>query len=111
MKDTVTVEDAIKSIARFWSVLSTIMILLFVFGEGLDPSKLKLNEWIGFIFFPIGLLLGLIIAWKKEIIGGVISIISIVVFGFIMVINWFIIALGFPAALFILHGTISKKHS
>lgn len=111
MKNTITVNDAIKTTARFWSVLSAIMILLFLFGEGFDPTKLTLNEWIGFIFFPIGLVLGLIISWKKEIFGGVITIVSIAAFTITMGFNWYIIALGFPSVLFIIHGTIVKdKH-
>lgn len=109
MKDTITFEDAIKTIARFWSVLSTIMILLFLFGESIDPSKLRFNEWIGFIFFPVGLLIGLIISWKKEIVGGIVTIVSMIIFAFLMVLNWFIIALGFPSVLFIFHAIITKN--
>lgn len=108
MKETISFEDAVKTIARFWSVLSTIMILLFIFGEGLEPAKLKLIEWIGFIFFPVGVLGGLIISWRKEISGAIITMVSIVIFAFIMTINWFIIALGFPALLFIFHAIITK---
>jgi len=111
MKETITVKDAIKTIARFWSILSTIMILLFIFGEGLDLSKLTLNEWFGFLFFPFGLVIGLIISWKKEIVGGIVTIVSITVFAIAMEINWFIIALGFPAVLFIIHGIITKNKS
>lgn len=109
MKETISFEDAVRTIARFWSVLSTIMILLFLFGEGLEPGNLKLIEWIGLIFFPVGVLVGLIISWRKEIAGGIVTIASIVIFAFIMAINWFIIALGFPALLFIFHGLITRN--
>ena len=109
MKETISFEEAVRTIARFWSVLSIIMILLFLFGEGLEPAKLKLIEWIGLIFFPFGTLVGLIISWRKEIVGGIVIITSIVIFGFIMAINWFIIALGFPALLFIFHGLITQN--
>ncbi len=108
MKKTITFEDAVKTIARFWSVLSTIMILLFLFGKGPEPAKFKLIEWIGFIFFPAGVLVGLIISWKKEIAGGIVTIASTVIFSFIMAFSWFIVALGFPALLFIFHGVITK---
>ncbi|MGA8264011.1 MAG: hypothetical protein WB779_06175 [Ignavibacteriaceae bacterium] len=111
MRNTITIEDAVKTIARFWSVLSTIMILLFLFGEGLDPSRLTVNEWVGFLFFPLGLVLGLIISWKKEIFGGVVTIVSVTVFTIMMGINWFIFALGFPAVLFIIHAMIVKNKS
>ena len=108
MKETITFEDAVRTIARFWSVLSTILILLFLFGEGLNPAKFKLIEWIGFIFFPVGVLVGLIISWKKEIAGGIVTIASAAIFALIIAVNWFIMALGFPALLFIFHGMITK---
>ena len=109
MKETITFEDAVRTIARFWSVLSTILVLLFLFGEGLNPANFKLIEWIGFIFFPVGVLVGLIISWKKEIAGGIVTMASTIIFSFIMTFSWFIVALGFPALLFIFHGIITKN--
>ena len=110
MKNTVSMESAIKTIARFWSLLSTIMILLFLFGEGLDPSRLTLNEWIGFAFFPIGLLLGLLISWTKELAGGIVTILSVLIFAIIMNINLFIGALAFPGLLFVIHSLMIKEY-
>ena len=65
-----TITSAIKSVARFWSILSIGLILLFFFGEGLKLFELTVKELFAFILFPVGLVAGLIIAWKKEIAGS-----------------------------------------
>jgi hypothetical protein len=108
MDKNITVVEALKTIARFWSVLSIALILLFIFGEGLDPSKLSAIEWLGFFFFPFGVTIGLIIAWSKELIGGIVAIISIIVFAILMNFTWYVVALGFPGILFILHNILEK---
>lgn len=108
MNSAITIGSAVKSIARFWSILSIAMILLFLFGEGLNLSGFTAKEWVSFLFFPAGLSAGLVIAWRKEISGGTFSIISVVLFAIIMNANWFIIALAFPAVLFLLHGLFTK---
>jgi hypothetical protein len=109
MDKNITVVEALKTIARFWSILSISLILLFIFGEGLDPSKLTAIEWLGFFFFPFGLTIGLIIAWSKELIGGLVTIVSIIAFAILMNINWYVATLGFPGVLFITHSILEKK--
>lgn len=109
MDKNISVVDALRTIARFWSVLSISLILLFIFGEGIAPSKLTLIEWIGFLFFPVGLTVGLIIAWKKELIGGLIAIVSVLAFAIVMNINLYVATLGFPCVLFIIHGIMTKE--
>jgi hypothetical protein len=108
MDKNITVVEALKTIARFWSILSISLILLFIFGEGLDPSKLTAIEWLGFFFFPFGLTIGLIIAWSKELIGGIVVIISIIASAALMNFTWYVVALGFPGILFILHNILEK---
>jgi hypothetical protein len=105
----ITVVEALKTIARFWSILSISLILLFIIGEGLDPSKLTSLEWLGFFFFPFGLTMGLIIAWSKELIGGIITIVSVAAFAVVMNVNLYVAALGFPAVLFIIHDILTKE--
>lgn len=108
MNKNITIVEALKTIARFWSVLSISLILLFIFGEGFDPSKLTAIEWTGFFFFPFSLTIGLLIAWKKELIGGTVAIISVIAFAIIMNFNWYVSALGFPGVFFILHNILEK---
>lgn len=66
-------------IARVWSVLSIAFVLLIFIGEAMMPSASmpNLSEAILMLFFPIGVGVGLIVAWKRECLGALISLESI----------------------------------
>lgn len=66
--------------ARIYSIASIALILLFFIGEEFNPAKINMKQWIGFLFFPIGVVAGMIIAWKHEGVGGAISIVSLISF-------------------------------
>lgn len=66
--------------ARICSIASIALILLFFVGEGFDFDKVAMKEWIGFLFFPLGVVAGMIIAWKHEGVGGAVSIVSLLGF-------------------------------
>jgi hypothetical protein len=49
--------------ARVWSITS----LLFVLAIALDGGGLRTTtEALGLLFFPIGVLIGFVIAWRRE---------------------------------------------
>lgn len=56
--------------ARIWSIVSLGFVLAFVLGEGLNPVQLTLREGVLLLFFPVGLVLGLIVAWWRAGLGG-----------------------------------------
>ena len=64
--------------ARLWTIGSIGLILLFLVGERSYPQIPA--EWLGFVFFPFGISVGMILAWWKEGIGGTITVGSLVVF-------------------------------
>lgn len=66
--------------ARLGSIVSIVLILLFFIGEGFNPAAFTPRECIGFIFFPVGIIIGMIVAWKHEGIGGSITIGSLLAF-------------------------------
>jgi hypothetical protein len=45
-------------------------------GEGFDPAKVGPIEWIMLLFGPIGLIVGMILGWWKEGLGGAVTILS-----------------------------------
>lgn len=72
----------VRSIARIWSLLSIGFVLMFVVGEtvgkqGLMPTPV---EWVALAFFPTGVVIGLIVAWWREGLGGGIAIFSLLAF-------------------------------
>jgi hypothetical protein len=66
--------------ARIWSIFSIGLVLAFLVGEGFDPAKIKITEWLGFLFFPVGISVGMILAWRREGVGGIITIGSLFAF-------------------------------
>ncbi len=79
-----TISKAVKMkmswVARIASIISIGIILLFFIGEGFIPAQLTLNEWLGFIFFPLGIVVGMVVAWWREGVGGFITLGSLILF-------------------------------
>ncbi|MCB0115190.1 MAG: hypothetical protein R2873_25370 [Caldilineaceae bacterium] len=66
--------------ARVGSLLSIGMLLAFVFGEGVDTAALTLSEWVGLLFFPVGVIVGMIMAWRWEGMGSLVVLVSFTAF-------------------------------
>jgi len=63
-------------IARVWSILSILAVIVFAVGEfgtntGPRPTP---QEWGGLLLFPIGVAVGLILAWYREALGAILSL-------------------------------------
>ncbi len=68
---------ALRWTARIWSVATVSLVVAFIVGEG-GPTRL--NEWLGFLFFPFGICVGMILAWWKEGLGGCVTVGSLLAF-------------------------------
>jgi hypothetical protein len=99
--------------ARIGSLASVGMLLLFI-GEGLvggsfDRSQMTWMEWSTLIVFPGGVLLGMLIGWFREEIGGSITAGSLLAFSFVETVTtrdiasgpWFVL-FATPGILFLL---------
>ena len=96
--------------AHIGSVASVTFLLVLFVGEGFYPSQISPNEWVGLIFFPIGIVLGMAVAWWKEGLGSMVTLGSLlgfyVVWGIILrnhIGGWWFIVLASPGFLFLLH--------
>jgi len=69
--------------ARILSLASISLLFFFFVGEGFDPTRVDPKEWAGLLFFPLGLIIGLLIGWKNEGLGGIISTLSLLAFYFV----------------------------
>ena len=79
-KDSVV---TIRRIAGVWSIASIAFLLLIFIGELIYPhaeASFTLSDWIGLYFFPFGVLLGMIVAWRREGLGGGITVGSLQAF-------------------------------
>ena len=101
--------DAFRWIARGLSVLSVLMLLMFLFGQYFDPAHVLPKQWVGMLFFPLGVVIGFFISWRFELVGGLISIASLI--GFYLIYGlilsgrlpqgWAFLIFTIPAFLFI----------
>jgi hypothetical protein len=64
----------LRWVARIWSIASIGLLCAFLFGEGLPPFTIKA------VLFPFGVMLGLILAWWLELIGGFMAAVSMLLF-------------------------------
>ncbi|MDX2247970.1 MAG: hypothetical protein SF052_14390 [Bacteroidia bacterium] len=110
MEKSISTPQIIRWSARVWGILSIAFLLFMIGGHifGDEPQNFNNNrEIVSLIFFPGGILAGLILALKWEKVGGLIAGLSMVVF-FIMAPNalgtvWFWVIVA-PALLFLVHG-------
>ena len=74
----------IRWIARLWSIASVGFILLMFIGSGLEegfnPAQFTFRDLVGLFFFPFGVCLGMILAWRWEGLGGGITVGSLLAF-------------------------------
>lgn len=71
---------ALRWCARLLSVLSLGLVLLFVLGQRPSLHEFSAKEATLFLFFPVGVCVGLIIAWWRERVGGSIAVASMAAF-------------------------------
>jgi hypothetical protein len=105
--------SVIEVLARITSVASIALLVMLFLGEGVNPSAITRNEWIGLFFFPIGVILGMVIAWWKEGLGAVIAVGSLagfyLVWGYLLknhIGGWAFITFASPGFLFLLHWLV-----
>ena len=100
----------IELLARVGSIASITLLMLLFMGEALHPSEISPNEWAGLLFFPIGVTIGMIVAWWKEGVGAAVTLLSLLafylVYGYLLrnhIGGWAFIAFASPGFLFLLH--------
>jgi len=106
---------SLRWIARAASLLSIGTILLFFVG--FNPGSVRPREWVGFAFFPAGVVVGMIVAWWKEGLGACITLISLAglyaVYGWLMGSNvngLAFIVFASPGLLFLICWLLSKRN-
>ena len=81
----------VRWIARIWSILSIGFVLFMFVGaglnEGVDLARFSARDVIGLAFFPLGVCVGLVLAWRRERLGGLITVGSLVAFYLAMLIS------------------------
>ena len=104
----------IELLARIGSIASITLLFLIFMGEPFRPSGISRNEWAGLAFFPIGVVIGMVIAWWKEGVGAVVTVGSLVgfylVYGYLLrnhIGGWWFIVFASPGFLFLVHWLLN----
>jgi hypothetical protein len=103
--------------ARILSLASTFIIVLFFMGERFEISRVAVKEWVGLFLFPVCVIIGFVIAWWNEGLGGVITTASLLafylVYGWLLngSVNqgWAFIVFASPGLLFLLSWLLSRS--
>lgn len=72
-------QAVLRWIARAWGLASGLLLLAFAFG-GREHVRLTAGEAVGFLFFPVGVIVGFAVAWWRELAGGLITVASLALF-------------------------------
>ena len=110
-------ELTFRWLARLTSLISLGIVAMFLLAEPFNPKNVRPREWVGFVCFPIGAMVGLIVAWWKEGLGATISLVSLaafyLIYGWLMGSN--VNSLAFvvftsPAFLFLIAWLLSRSN-
>ncbi len=110
--------DAIRIIrwlARVWSILSVGLVIAFLIGEGFHPHEFKPYEMLAFLFFPVGICVGMIFSWWREALGGVITVGCLLVFYVVCIAttaapkSWAYLVFAAPGFLFLIAGLSPRR--
>ena len=112
--------SVVEVLARIGSVASITLLVMLFLGEAGNPSTITSNEWIGLVFFPLGVVIGMIVGWFKDGLGATITLGSLlgfyVVWGYLMgnhIGGWAFVVFASPGFLFLLHCILrdaEEKH-
>ena len=101
--------------ARSWSLASVGLVLAFLVGEGVYPATA--GEWVGFVLFPVGISLGMAVAWWNEGVGGAITVVSLIAFYFVHLLTsgsfpagWGWLVVAAPGFFFLLGWAGERRH-
>jgi hypothetical protein len=103
----------LRWVARVWSIASIVLVGLFFVGEPFNPRG---GEWLGLIFFPLGVCLGMVAAWWKESLGGFVTVASLAAFYGVnwatvgrLPAGWAFLAFAAPGFLFVASWIVSRR--
>ena len=116
MDDRAVLSVVILWSARVLSIVSVGFLALFVIGDAGRVSGLIATEVLGILLFPVGVVAGLLLSWKWELMGAYVSLVSLAAFYVYHGVlrgnspeGIYFLAFTSPALLFLLHGLIWRK--
>ena len=105
-------QHILRLMARGAAIVCLTIIILFMIGGDFVFGSILGGDWIGFLFFPVGVFVGLVLSFREELIGGTLTVISILSFYLIygLLLNssmsqgWALLPFLVPGLLFVAYG-------
>ena len=105
----------IRVTARATSIVCLAIIFFFFLTEEFNPDTVPARDWIGVVFFPVSVLIGLVLAWRREALGGAISVLGVmcfyVIYGWLLAGSmrqgWAFLPFLIPGSLFLIYGYLA----
>jgi hypothetical protein len=72
-------ETVLRWVARAWGVASALLLLAFAFG-GREHFRPTAGEAVALLLFPGGVVAGFLLAWRREVAGGLVTVGSLALF-------------------------------
>jgi hypothetical protein len=106
-----------KAAARLLSLVSVAVFVLFFLGEGIDTARMTWKNWLGLLFFPVGVSVGMLVGWRRAELGGWITFASLalfyLVFGWLLTheipTGWGFIVFSIPGLMFLAVGLAERQ--
>jgi hypothetical protein len=99
--------------ARAASLVSLGFLGMFATSGGAAPSGF---EWMLLAFFPIGVAIGMMVAWHREILGGAIAASSLAAFHALILLDgsrpaagWWFLVFASPALALLACGVTTRR--
>jgi hypothetical protein len=64
----------VRWVTRVLGSLMALLLLTFMIGEGYNPFTMQLRDALKTLLFPASVVVGLLLAWRWEGLGGVITL-------------------------------------
>jgi len=108
--------NVLKWTARITSLAAIAIILMFIIGESIEFEAMAWTEMVMLIFFPIGTVVGMVVSWRCELTGGIVSMLSLGIFYFSCYLfkgdlprGPYFLLFTSPAILFLIYGKLIQS--
>ena len=102
--------------ARAIGTLLAALLLTFMIGEGYNPFTMKLADAVHTLFMPVAVVIGLLLAWKWELLGGALTVIGMAGFFALdflksgrLPTGWLLYVLALPGLLYLLSWSLRRS--
>lgn len=102
----------LRWIARLSGLVVGVTLPIILFASREQP---KGGEWLGVAFFPLGVSIGLLLGLWRELLGGVLAIVSLAMFYFVFIVvgktvpkGPYFAILSLPALLMVISGILAR---